>query len=129
MRPVVGKVPPPPPIDCTSAEWVLATGTVFAFDSAVLASQTKTALRACAVRVQRHLEDPRARVSITGFADGIGRAAYNLRLSDSRAHAVASELEAGGVDPSRLTVAGLGELGAIDGVADPSHRVVVVVLS
>ena len=48
-------------------------------------------------------------VTITGHTDDVGSAVDNLTLSEARAGAVAVELVAGGVDPTRLVVVGMGE--------------------
>lgn len=48
-------------------------------------------------------------VTITGHTDDTGSAVDNLTLSEERAEAVAVELVAGGVDPTRLVVVGMGE--------------------
>ncbi|RME24327.1 MAG: OmpA family protein, partial [Deltaproteobacteria bacterium] len=48
-------------------------------------------------------------VEIAGHTDSQGRDAYNLKLSDARAHAVKDYLVAHGVDESRLVAKGYGE--------------------
>jgi outer membrane protein OmpA-like peptidoglycan-associated protein len=49
------------------------------------------------------------RIAIEGHTDSIGQPAYNLKLSADRAAAVMAWLVAHGVDPTRLTTAGLGD--------------------
>ena len=62
-------------------------------------------------------EYPQAQVEITGYTDSSGPAAYNLKLSERRAQAVADYLIAAGIDADRFTVTGMGEE---DPVADNS---------
>ncbi|PQJ42831.1 hypothetical protein BTO00_12385 [Vibrio campbellii] len=54
-------------------------------------------------------EYPQAQVEITGYTDSSGPAAYNLKLSERRAQAVADYLIAAGIDADRFTVTGMGE--------------------
>jgi OOP family OmpA-OmpF porin len=52
---------------------------------------------------------PKVRMKVDGYTDNIGSPAQNLRLSQGRAEAVVSDLEAKGVSPNRLTAEGYGE--------------------
>jgi OOP family OmpA-OmpF porin len=52
---------------------------------------------------------PQSTVEVVGYTDSTGAAAYNQKLSEKRAQAVANELEAQGIDASRITVSGQGE--------------------
>ena len=52
--------------------------------------------------------DPALRLSIEGHTDNVGSAASNLKLSESRAHAVVDGLVAQGIDAKRLAYKGLG---------------------
>jgi OOP family OmpA-OmpF porin len=51
---------------------------------------------------------PDAKLEISGYTDNQGQPAVNLRLSKSRADAVAAALTRAGVDAKRLTAAGYG---------------------
>ena len=51
---------------------------------------------------------------ITGHTDSIGKAVSNMKLSQRRAHATKVALVANGVEASRLTTAGRGELDPIE---------------
>ena len=55
------------------------------------------------------LEFPSIRVEIQGHTDHLGKAAYNLDLSQRRAQAVKTYLESKGIAPSRLEAKGYGE--------------------
>jgi outer membrane protein OmpA-like peptidoglycan-associated protein len=50
----------------------------------------------------------RTRVAVTGHTDNVGARDYNYRLSQSRAHGVASFLQGQKVKPQRFIVAGRG---------------------
>lgn len=54
-------------------------------------------------------EYPQANVEVVGYTDSTGAAEYNLKLSEKRAQSVANELEAQGIDASRISVFGQGE--------------------
>lgn len=68
--------------------------------------------------------EPTSTLSITGHTDDIGLAEANLRLSISRAEAVAARIEQHGIDRSRLTVEGRGETEPIDTNDSPAGRAV-----
>lgn len=59
--------------------------------------------------------NPNATVEVNGFADSVGNANYNNRLSEKRAKNVARLLEQAGVSSSRIKVNGQGEDTSIDG--------------
>ncbi|GAA0790641.1 OmpA family protein [Marinobacterium sediminicola] len=48
-------------------------------------------------------------VKLVGYADFIGSAAYNEKLSERRARAVAAKLEQAGVDASKMAIGFMGE--------------------
>jgi outer membrane protein OmpA-like peptidoglycan-associated protein len=52
---------------------------------------------------------PQTLIRIEGHTDQIGDEQYNLRLSERRAEAVRSALLQRGIDPARMTTAGMGE--------------------
>ena len=54
-------------------------------------------------------DNPKMRIEIGGHTDDQGSASYNLRLSESRAKAVADYLTAKGIDPKRLQYRGYGK--------------------
>jgi len=54
------------------------------------------------------------KAKITGHTDSVGKAVTNMKLSQRRAHATKVALVADGVEPSRLTTAGRGELDPIE---------------
>ncbi|MFV8458591.1 OmpA family protein [Vibrio owensii] len=81
------------------------TGT-FEFDSATLTDSVSERLDNF---VNFLNEYPQAQVEVTGYTDSSGPAAYNQKLSERRAQAVADYLVAAGIDADRFTVKGMGE--------------------
>jgi len=53
--------------------------------------------------------EPDKKIRIEGHTDSVGDSAANLALSERRANSVLAALESLGVDPSRITVVGMGE--------------------
>lgn len=53
-------------------------------------------------------ENPKLKIEISGHTDNIGSAAYNKKLSESRAQSVVTFLVGKGIDKARLTFAGYG---------------------
>lgn len=52
--------------------------------------------------------NPALKVEIQGHTDNVGRAAFNMKLSESRARAVMEHLVENGINPARLTAQGFG---------------------
>jgi len=78
----------------------------FDFNSAALKPAFHRTLGKVADILQRY---PRTTVRIIGHTDNVGSAAYNQRLSEDRANAVAWNLEDSGLSPQRVNVEGRGE--------------------
>ena len=55
-------------------------------------------------------ENPGYRVVLSGHTDSVGAEAYNQKLSEKRANAVAKALEELGVSADKITAVGYGEL-------------------
>lgn len=80
----------------------------FAFNSANLTMADKSALDLVAARLGK--DAPNAKLSLAGFTDSVGSDAYNLKLSEQRAMAVANYLVQAGVPQANIVaVAGEGE--------------------
>lgn len=80
----------------------------FAFNSANLTMADKSALDLVAARLGK--DAPNAKLSLAGFTDSVGSDAYNLKLSEQRAMAVANYLVKAGVPQANIVaVAGEGE--------------------
>ena len=105
------EAPPPPPPPAPAPPPVhkkisLAADTYFDFNKAVLKPEGKQKVD----EVVRELKaNPSIRVLIEGHTDSIGSDAYNLKLSERRATAVADHMESGGVEASRITTKGWGK--------------------
>jgi OOP family OmpA-OmpF porin len=59
-------------------------------------------------------ENPEANAELIGYADELGDASYNQKLSEKRANKVQELLVAAGIDAARLTVRGGGEDASVD---------------
>jgi len=89
----------------------------FAFDQDSLRTQDKPVLQRFGQVVQQYYPD--ALVTVEGFADPSGSAAYNLRLGERRAESVKSYLVSqGGLSTDRVRTVSYGEASAR--LVDPS---------
>ncbi len=84
----------------------LSSEVSFDYDSASLKPSFYPALDKIADVIRQH---DQTSVEIVGHTDSRGSEAYNQRLSEKRAEAVANYLIQRGVDPSRITTSGRGE--------------------
>jgi outer membrane protein OmpA-like peptidoglycan-associated protein len=80
---------------------------LFDTGSSTLQPRSRAQLQTIAVILKAH---PAARATIAGYTDNVGSAASNLTLSKQRADNVRNELMAMGVDGSRLTAEGYGQV-------------------
>ena len=78
----------------------------FDFDKAVIRNVDKPVLDEAAETLKNH---PNMKVYVNGYCDAIGTVAYNLRLSQRRAEAVAAYLEDKGIPASQLIPQGFGK--------------------
>ncbi|MCG6117773.1 MAG: OmpA family protein [Aquimonas sp.] len=77
----------------------------FGFDSYALRSESHAALNTVASTLR---EFDQTIIEVAGHTDSVGAAAYNQRLSEQRAQAVANYLTSRGVNSQRLLVTGAG---------------------
>lgn len=110
---VVQAAPPPAPPAPTPAplpepqeKKLVLRGVQFDFDSAKIRDDARPILDEAVETLKEH---PSVRVSVEGHTDAIGSEAYNQRLSERRAQAVADYLVARGIEQTRLSVKGFGE--------------------
>lgn len=97
---------PSPPAPARFEKVTLSATELFEFDSAKLGPvQSRLDEIAAALTADPSITD----VDITGYADRLGSAAYNLKLSEQRAGAVRDYLVAKGIDGARLKAYGKGE--------------------
>jgi len=99
--PVAAKQPVP-------KEVIVLKGINFAFDSSALTPESKKILDEDQ-RISRLMGEPNIRVEVAGHTDSVGSEAYNQKLSERRAQAVADYLVSRGVDPKRLKAVGYGK--------------------
>jgi len=85
---------------------IVLRGVNFDFDKATLRADGKPVLD----EAVRTLKDERdIKVSVEGHTDAVGSDAYNQRLSERRAGAVADYLAGGGIARARMATVGFGE--------------------
>ena len=85
---------------------VMASDVLFDVDSAQLAPGARPKVSQLGDVMVRY---PRTTIQVVGHTDSTGSESYNLDLSRRRAEAVADEIAAAGVAPSRISVRGMGE--------------------
>lgn len=84
----------------------LSADVLFDFDKAIVKNEFKPELDKIAELL---VKDTSANILVWGFTDTAGPKAYNQKLSERRANAVAAYLESKGVDRNRMTIKGFGE--------------------
>ena len=99
----------------------------FALGSARLTREARSTIRAAAISAK---ERNVTHIRVVGYADALGSAAGNERLSRRRAQAVAAELVANGVLRDRITIDWHGErelpVPTPDGTPKAQNRVVTI---
>ncbi|HEX8570172.1 MAG TPA: OmpA family protein [Caulobacteraceae bacterium] len=95
----------------------------FPFDQSILTPEAQTVVQEAASYAQ---QGNATRISVVGHADTSGSAAYNVRLSERRARAVADAMVGLGVNPGIITADWRGEsqpaVATGDGVKEPLNR-------
>jgi outer membrane protein OmpA-like peptidoglycan-associated protein len=105
--PVVAEAPPPPPPPPPPAKKkIVLRGVNFDFDKSTIRPDARPILDE-AISTLKEYKD--ITLSVEGHTDSIGSDAYNQKLSERRAQAVANYLEKGGIAASRMTAKGFGE--------------------
>ncbi len=99
---------------------VLSADTLFAFDDKAVLKTLKA--RQCSGNSQSRMAGLNLDVvmAINGYADRIGGAAYNLKLSDRRANAVKAFLAENGVPAARIHAEGKGQADPVVDCPNPS---------
>ncbi len=104
----------------------------FAFDDASVRDQDRAALERFVQVAQKYY--PNATITVEGFSDPAGSAAYNKKLSERRAESVKSYLVSQGLSDAQLRAVGYGKSRLVnpgawgnDPAAEANRRVVFVV--
>ncbi|MBW3560079.1 MAG: OmpA family protein [Proteobacteria bacterium] len=112
--------PPPPPAPVFQPREFLV---YFPFDQSILTPEAQTVVQEAASYAAA---GGATRIAVTGHADTSGSAAYNIRLSERRARAVADSMVGLGVNPALITADWRGEaepaVSTGDGVKEPLNR-------
>jgi outer membrane protein OmpA-like peptidoglycan-associated protein len=116
--------PPPAPEPVQPARPVAREFVVyFPFDQSVLTPEAQTVVQEAASYAQ---QGNATQIQVVGHADTSGSAAYNVRLSERRARAVADAMVGLGVNPGMITADWRGEtqpaVSTGDGVREPLNR-------
>lgn len=93
----------------------------FKFDSAQPEVYSLEAINYLATYLK---ENPSAKADLLGYADSVGNADYNSKLSERRAKAVYDILVATGVDAGRLSYKGNGSDDSVDSKSSPARQLV-----
>ena len=104
-----------PQVEQIEQTFALEAGTLFPFDGSTLTEEGVAAVDGVVDEVAaKNVQN--AQYTVTGHTDRLGAEAYNQKLSEKRAKAVASELSAKGVPAqSIVSVQGLGETSPVTG--------------
>ncbi len=104
----VAQAPPPPPPapPPPTRRRIVLRGVNFDFDKSAIRADARPILDEAVATLRN---EPDIRISVEGHTDAIGTDAYNQKLSERRARAVADHLARGGISASRMTTEGFGE--------------------
>jgi outer membrane protein OmpA-like peptidoglycan-associated protein len=94
----------------------LSSAAAFELSGYELSDEGKAEVKAFAAKLEGHDVD---KITVEGYTDSTGDAAFNQDLSEKRAQAVKDEMVKNGVDASLITVIGHGEN---DPIADNNTR-------
>ena len=125
MAPAAAPAPAPAPTAGVARTYLV----FFDWDRADLTARAREIIKEAATNAQRASV---TKIEVAGHADRSGDAAYNQRLSQRRAEAVAAELVRDGVARGAITVQAFGEsrplVPTADNVREPQNRRVEIVL-
>lgn len=104
----------------------LEVGEAYRLNDIYFATDSFTLTDASKVIIDRFIEfldeNPHMKIAIHGHTDNVGKAAYNLALSENRAKSVYEYMVQKGVGESRLSYKGFGETKPIASNLDPYGR-------
>lgn len=103
-----------PVTQTVTTSYTLDANTTFGFDSAQLSEEGKKAVAQVVVDAQNaNLQF--VKYTVDGYTDRLGSAAYNQKLSEKRANAVAEQLVSLGVQPGDIVATGHGSSDPVTG--------------
>jgi OmpA-OmpF porin, OOP family len=111
--------PTPPPAQFVAKSAITLEGVNFAFNKADLTEDSRPVLDAVADGLKKH---PHVKVELQGHTDSVGKAAYNLKLSQRRAQSVLEYLVMDGVSADQLAAKGYGETQPVASNKDADGR-------
>lgn len=98
---------------------IMPSNITFATDSAVFQTSFNKVLDSVAKVVNKY---DTTKIQVVGYTDNTGAVAYNNKLSQERAQAVANYLKLRSVSPARLMVSGMGSADPIASNETPQGR-------
>ena len=113
--PVAPPAPPAPPPAPSVQKITLASKALFDFDKAILKPEGKAVLDREIVSRIKEVQKLEL-VLVTGHTDRLGSQAYNQKLSERRAAAVAAYLASKGVAKDKIETLGMGKTQPVPGV-------------
>lgn len=121
VKEVVKAAPAPAPAPAAKAKpqyaaFSLSSAAAFKLSGSELSPEGKAEIKSFAAKLEGHDVD---KITVEGYTDSTGDAAFNQQLSEKRANAVKNEMINNGIDASLITVIGHGEN---DPIADNATR-------
>ncbi|HUB95887.1 MAG TPA: OmpA family protein [Stellaceae bacterium] len=124
--PAAAEAPPPPPPPAGARNEFIV---YFDFDKSSLTAAARQILDEAAAA---YMQNKTVKISVTGYTDTVGTAAYNLALSVRRADSVRNYLRGKGVPVDAMDVQGKGKtdlrVPTPDGVREPQNRRVEIIM-
>ncbi|MFD2179605.1 OmpA family protein [Veronia pacifica] len=109
VAPIKKPEPPKKPVVQAPKRLVLTSASGVEMFKTGQSSLSKNAQNELLPLLRRLTKFEQATISVTGYTDSVGAAAFNQKLSEKRAQTVADYFTSRGIDPSRITVSGKGE--------------------
>jgi OOP family OmpA-OmpF porin len=118
-EPAAAPAPAPAPVAEVKPKYAafsLSSAAAFKLSGSDLSPEGKAEIKDFAAKLEGHNVD---KITVEGYTDSTGDAAFNQQLSEKRANAVKDEMVNNGIDAGLITVIGHGEN---DPIADNATR-------